>query len=56
MDSGVTHWSEETPLGSGYLGVQCRNLFYIPAPQLFLQRLGHIHSQRTLTEVSIPES
>ncbi len=43
-------------LGSGYLGGQSRDLFHTLVPQLFLQRLGHIHSQRTLTEVSIPES
>ena len=48
--------SEEMPFGSGYLGVQCRDLFYTLAPQLFLQRLGHIHSQRTLAEVSVRES
>ncbi len=48
--------SEETSLGSGYLGVQCRDLFYTLVPQLFLQLLGHIHSQRTLAYVSIRES
>ena len=48
--------SEETLFGSGYPGVQCRDLFYTLAPRLFLQRLGHIHSQRALTEVSVRES
>jgi len=47
--------SEETPQSGGYLGVQCSDLFCICASGLFLQLLAQIDSQRTLTEVSIPE-
>ena len=45
--------SEETPSCSGYLGVQCSDLFCILAYILYPQLLAQIHSERALAQVTV---